>query len=586
MNVALAQPPSFSDARSSRQNLIALLLATAAIGTLWFILCRFLSNEWAINEQYNYGWFVPFFCAYLFWLRWEDRPQPETAAEAPNPKSQVPIQRNLICALVAIVTLFFLLPIRFFGIAAPDWRPVAWLHAVAVVVLTLIGIWVVGGKSWLRHFAFPIAFIFVAVPWIAGIEVAVVQGLMRIVAAIAAETLKLVGIPAQLEGNLIRVRTGLVGVNEACSGVRSLQTSIMIGLLFGELRRLNFARRIVLLIAAAFIAFAANLFRAFFLVWIAAHNGIDATSKWHDWTGYSIVICVFAGSLAVAAVLARGQPKMTKDSSRHRASDPSAHQTTRFQLSASPFLRIPVLASILIWLLLIEASADTWYRSHESKMLARVGWSVHWPETAPQFRNLPLDEKVRRVLRFDEGRGALWSFGSETISSNVGRHLSEEKGSAPITCVLYFFRWQSGRSSILRARGHRPDICLPASGWVQTSDEGSRTYLVNKIVLPFRHFEFERHSTAMQSPQFAHAFFTVQEDLIAPNSESFSRAEDLNTLQGFGLIPHLWRLVREGERPHGQQVMQVVFLSAQSLPTDEAEEKFRELVSRIIEIRK
>src|SRR5881275_186877 len=38
---------------------------------LWFVLCRHLSGEWSVNEQYNYGWFVPFFAAYLFWLRWE-----------------------------------------------------------------------------------------------------------------------------------------------------------------------------------------------------------------------------------------------------------------------------------------------------------------------------------------------------------------------------------------------------------------------------------------------------------------------------------------------------------------------------------
>src|SRR5947207_8509877 len=42
---------------------------------LWFVLCRHLSSEWSVNEQYNYGWFVPFFAAYLFWLRWETRPE-------------------------------------------------------------------------------------------------------------------------------------------------------------------------------------------------------------------------------------------------------------------------------------------------------------------------------------------------------------------------------------------------------------------------------------------------------------------------------------------------------------------------------
>ena len=54
---------------------LALLVVT--FGALWFVLCRQLSGEWSVNEQYTYGWFVPFFCAYLFWLRWEDRPEPE-----------------------------------------------------------------------------------------------------------------------------------------------------------------------------------------------------------------------------------------------------------------------------------------------------------------------------------------------------------------------------------------------------------------------------------------------------------------------------------------------------------------------------
>src|SRR5207244_3102094 len=99
--------------------------------------------------------------------------------------------------------------------------------------LTLIYIWCVGGTPWLRHFAFAVLFMLVAVPWISLVEQPIVQGLMRAVAAIASETVTLFGIPAQLEGNLIRINNGLVGVNEACSGVRSLQTSLMIGLLFG-----------------------------------------------------------------------------------------------------------------------------------------------------------------------------------------------------------------------------------------------------------------------------------------------------------------------------------------------------------------
>ena len=118
--------------------------------------------------------------------------------------------------------------------------------------------------AWLRHFAFPVAFIFVAVPWPTAVEAPIIQGLMRVVARVAAETAMLLGIPAQVEGNLIRVSNGLVGVNEACSGIRSLQTALMIGLLFGELKRLSILRRVALVVGAVAIALFANFFRAFF----------------------------------------------------------------------------------------------------------------------------------------------------------------------------------------------------------------------------------------------------------------------------------------------------------------------------------
>src|SRR5205823_1659329 len=99
------------------------------------------------------------------------------------------------------------------------------------------------------------------------------------------EAVSLFGVPAQLEGNLIRTSNGLVGVNEACSGVRSLQTSLMIGLLFGELKRLSILRRVALDAAAIGIAFIGNCARAFFLVWIAATKNIQAVDRWHDLAG-------------------------------------------------------------------------------------------------------------------------------------------------------------------------------------------------------------------------------------------------------------------------------------------------------------
>ena len=78
----------------------------------------------------------------------------------------------------------------------------------------------------MRHFAFPLLFTAVAVPWPSAWESALVQRLMQGSAAVAVEVLNIAGIAAVRHGNLIEVATGLVGVEEACSGMRGLQTSL------------------------------------------------------------------------------------------------------------------------------------------------------------------------------------------------------------------------------------------------------------------------------------------------------------------------------------------------------------------------
>ena len=418
MNSAVVESPSPVVARSRSVSPAAVLLF-ATLGLLWFILCRNLSLEWSSNEQYSYGWFVPFFAAFLFWLRWESWPAASGYLLSVNGSSDsagaAPRTNNKkLITIGAIIALAIIAPIRLFQYANPDWRPLSWLHALAVVGLTLmvIGYW--GGRAAVRHFAFPVSFILVAVPWLTPIEAPLVQWLMRVVAAVATETLTLFGIPAQLEGSLIRVNNGVVGVNEACSGVRSLQTSLMIGLLFGELKRLTISRRVALVGAALAIALIANFGRALFLVWIAASQDLAAVEKWHDIAGFAIVGAVFVGTIAIASALARApgsarasralsgaSPDSEESSSaedrRQRTENGDAtaplvssgrhgrrytSRLTNFSFSVR-LRRISV--SALTWLLLVEASVTAWYRWHESKLIPGRSWTVEWPENAPGF---------------------------------------------------------------------------------------------------------------------------------------------------------------------------------------------------------
>jgi exosortase len=568
---SLEQTPAAAPARAS------LVWLALGAGMLWFVCCRHLSAEWSYNEQYNYGWFVPFFALYLLWLRWEDRPPPQ--AEAPNSNLQAPKHRALIAAAITTPLLLLLAPLRLIEVANPDWRLVSWVHAFAAVALTLLLIWYMGGWPWLRHFAFPIVFVLVAVPWISAIEQPIIQGLMPTVATIATETLSLFGIPAEVQGNLIQISGGVVGVNEACSGVRSLQTSIMIGLLFGELKRLRLIARIILVVAAVGLAFVANCGRAFFLVWIAATRGVPAVEHWHDSAGYAIVGIVFLGCLAIAKFLGHKEEE-SKKAKVENAEPPvtavnpqSAFRNPQFSSLLPPSY---FLISTLAFLLFVELGVEAWYRAHERNMRPSAQWSVRWPESAPQFRELKIDERTRSILHNDEGRGAMWH---DEANGSPGVSTAGEAAS-----LLYFFRWQPGHNSALLANAHRPDVCLPASGWRQTGDFGVREYQIsNGFAVPFRHFEFR--SEGPGRVRIAHAFYCVWEDRVPQASTAEASARGL-----FG-DPSAWsrsermQAVFQGRRHLGQQVMEYLVIEGSEVGAPEAEEAFaakvRELVTPI-----
>jgi len=563
-NVLTPQKPAEAAPLSRERFPLAFAPGVVFLAALWFGLCRELSGEWSVNEQYNFGWFVPFFALYLFWLRWQDRPQ----IEIRSPKSEIR-KRQTIAVLLAIPVLLLLLPVRLFEIANPEWRLLAWIHAFAVVTSTLLLLWSAGGRAWLHHFAFPVAFIFIAVPWPTALEIPLIQGLMRLVAHIAAETAMLLGTPAQVEGNLIRVSNGLVGVNEACSGIRSLQTSLMIGLLFGEVKRLSVSRRLALIVCATVIALFANFLRAVFLVRIAATENLSEVSRWHNIAGYSIILFVFVSTMALAYLLGKFEIRNPKCEIKRERSQ-SAFGT--------PASAIPIvyMAVALCWLMFVEIGTATWYRRHERNLVSGIRWSVHWPQQAANFRKLKIDNEIRAVLRFDEGDAAAW-----TISSPV--NATEPK---IVSCSLYVFRWNPGKNSALLANLHRPDVCLPASGWTQVADHGVRSYPISgSVELPFRHFEFQR-AFENSTPQTAHAFYCLSEDrAVASSAPLPTSLPSMTGSRSEWTRAERIRTVLEGRRHLGQQVIEAIFISSYPFCGADAESQLRDLLREVVVLR-
>jgi exosortase/archaeosortase family protein len=137
--------------------------------------------------------------------------------------------------------------------------------------------WFAGGKTLLLAELFPVLFFLTAVPWPPRFEQPITAGLMQAVAAGTTVFLHWFGTPAQTTGGAITLRTGVVGITEACSGMRSLQAGIMFGLAMGEWFLLRPLRRIALLFIAIALALTTNLIRTFALS--LKQNGTGSTQS-------------------------------------------------------------------------------------------------------------------------------------------------------------------------------------------------------------------------------------------------------------------------------------------------------------------
>src|SRR5262249_17369069 len=341
------------------------------------------------------------------------------------------------------------------------------------------------------------------------------------------------------------------------------------------------------------IALFANFLRAVFLVRVAATETLSEVGRWHDIAGYSIIALVFVATLAFAYLL--GRRKTSNSVAAGVSPAESGCSGTRVacksQRSLLP-LQLPVsfVTGALCWLLLVELGTANWYRIHERNLVSGMRWNVKWPEQAANFRKLKIDEEIRAVLRFDDGDAAAWTLTSlrtaETAHTAVATSVDRSAGNT-IGCSLFVFQWNPGKNSALLANLHRPDVCLPASGWKQVADYGVRAYPVSgSIELPFRHFEFQR-SFEGSAPQVAHAFYCLSEDRAAgPSAEPpvgnpagmFGNRAEWTRAERSGAV-------LKGRRHLGQKVIQVIFVSKEPVSSADAETHLRDLVRDVVVLR-
>jgi len=567
-------------------------LPLAAFAVLWADLVRQLSYTWETNEQYAYGWFVPFFALGLFLKKWPSRPAPEPAQfRFPWPvKSSASYFTGqhfsfsafqlfpfpFLLSTFFFLLLLFLLPLRVVYEINQDWPLCSWAMALIVVAISLYAVFLTGGLKWVSHFAFPVCFILVAVQWPYRIEHGLTQGLMRVVAGITVELLGWFNIPAFQHGNLIELATGTVGVNEACSGIRSFQSSLMAALLMGELYRLRLLPRATLVVCGLTLGFSFNVVRTLLLSWQANAHGLSAIDKWHDPAGMTIAVACFFVLWAMAVWISKRQEHRTTGpltSPREMTSRPveSAPYSTGSPISPGPLSpremakqpispgqpsalslkpSFPLWFTLALsgWVALLLIGNELWYRSHELKPVETAHWWVNYPTNSTSFREVPISQSARKLLMYDDGLTASWQ---------------EADGSQ---WSVYCFRWRAGSPTArMSALGHRPEYCMTGSGHQMNADLGTRYLPANGLNLPFRTYIFD----SPQQPLFV--FFCLWQDGTEKQT-GFAKTKYHDRL----------RSALAGRRGLGQQTLEIIVNGYSNI--DAAEQAVRKRLPVLIHI--
>ena len=275
---ACTAEPSLGERHLSDGSWIRPLIGLALAGLVTVFLLRStvgsMVSIWYGSSTYSYGFVVVPISAFLVWRR----------------KAKL---KNLRPTTSFIGLALFLL---FAGIwVGGTVADVQVVQQFALVGLIGVLVWTFLGTQITRVLAFALLFLFFTVP--AGESL--VLPLQQFTAAFTVNALRFSGIPAVQDGFLLSTPSGDWKIAEACSGIRYLTSSILVGVLFAGIAFRSWKRRVAFVLISALVPVLANAVRAYLIVVLAylSNNriavGVDHVI--YGWFFFSLVTAVLIG---------------------------------------------------------------------------------------------------------------------------------------------------------------------------------------------------------------------------------------------------------------------------------------------------
>jgi len=278
-----------------------------------------------------------------------------------------------------------------------------------------------------------------------GLQLAVTENVLR--------TLHLLGIAAVRHGNIIDLASATVGVEEACSGVRSLVSCLFAGLIFSAALVKRTSSRLWLIALAAPLAIAMNFLRSLALT-LLANAGIDIAGTWHDATGFAVlgITAILLGAFALLlerrelraarAGVAPVEPPRGDTITPTPAAPVTARISPPHAALATGFTLAAIVVALFVHHTRPAVRPGTPVPNLAAVLPARMpGWEVRTSTDLYQFSStLKTEFLVQRTYLRPTAQGV------EQIT-------------------IYLAYWRAGQASVSLVSSHTPDACWPGSGW-------------------------------------------------------------------------------------------------------------------------
>ena len=224
---------------------------------------------WNKSESYAHCWVVP---PIALWLAWRLRHQVAALTPQAAPWFLLPmLGAEVLWLLGALV-----------GVNAA-----AQFALVAVLVLSVP---LVMGWPVARALAFPLGFVFFCVP----VGDFLTPSLMQATADFTIMAVRLSGVPVYREGLYFSIPSGNWSVVEACSGIRYLMASVMVGSLFAYMNYQSTRKRLIFAGVSILVPIVANWLRAYMIVMLGHLSGnrlaVGADHLLYGWVFFGMVI--------------------------------------------------------------------------------------------------------------------------------------------------------------------------------------------------------------------------------------------------------------------------------------------------------